>query len=231
MTAASNVEWKTYGDLDYGASHDYARGLQEWALLREHLRQYGLAAHDSALEIGCGGGAFSRLLAGRAESVLALDLSPGMIRLARGRSEFYPNVDYVNADVLTYKLPEGEFDFVATLTTIHHMPAEVILEKVKESLKPGGVFVCLDLYRRSNVGDLLFDCAAYPADIFLRLWKTGRPRALREVREAYDEHGKTDTYLTLREVRRVCAGVLPGALVRRHLFWRYSVVWKKPVPF
>jgi SAM-dependent methyltransferase len=179
------------------------------------------------LEIGCGTGRFSRLLAGRAERVLAVDLSPQMIRLARERSELYPNIDFVNCDVMTYQLPDGQFDCVATLTTIHHLPAEIILRRIRDALRPGGVFVCLDLYQRSNLNDLLFDGVAYPVNLFLRLLKTGRPRPSREVREAYDEHGRTDTYLTLPQVERMCADILPGARVRRHLFWRYSIVWKK----
>lgn len=181
-----------------------------------------------ALEIGCGAGEFSRLLAARAESVLAVDLSPQMIRAARARSRRHPNIEYVGGDVMAREFADGEFDCVATLTTLHHLPAEDALRKIKKALKPGGVFVCLDLYRRSNVGDLLSDCAAYPASLLLRLSKTGRLRPPREVRDAYAEHGKTDAYLTLPQVRRVCAAVMPGALVRRHLFWRYSVVWKRP---
>ena len=181
-----------------------------------------------ALEIGCGTGAFSRLLARRAESVLALDLAPRMVRAARERSGLYPNISFVNGDAMTYALPRDGFDCVATLTTLHHLPAESALRKIKAALSPGGVFVCLDLYRRSNLGDLLLDGAALPANILLRLLKTGRPRPPREVREADAEHGKTDTYLTLPQVARLCADVMPGAVVRRHLFWRYSLVWKKP---
>lgn len=180
-----------------------------------------------ALEIGCGTGRFSRLLAARAESVLALDLSPQMIRLARERSEHHPNVDFVAGDVMARQLPDDEFDCVATLTTMHHLPFESALRKIRKALRPGGVFLCLDLYRRSDFGDLLRDGLAYPASLFLTLLKTGRPRPPREVREAYAEHGETDTYLTLPEVERICADILPGARVRRHLFWRYSVVWKK----
>ena len=179
------------------------------------------------LEIGCGTGAFSRLLAGRAEKVLAIDLSPQMIRLARERSKLYPNIDFVAGDVMTHHLPDEQFDCIATLTTLHHLPAETVLRKISRALKPGGTFVCLDLYQRSSLTDLLFDGVAYPANLFLRLIKTGRPRPPREVREAYAEHGETDTYLTLPQVRRICADVLPGALVIRHLFWRYSIIWKK----
>ena len=183
----------------------------------------------NVLEIGCGTGAFSRLLAGRAERVLAIDLSPQMIRLARERSKPYPNIDFVTGDVMTYHLPDDQFDCIATLTTIHHLPIEPILRKIRKALKPGGVFVCLDLYRRSNLRDLLFDGVAYPTNLFLRLRKTGKPRPPREVREAYAEHGKTDTYLKLPRIGQTCADILPGALVSRHLFWRYSIIWKKGV--
>ena len=54
----------------------------------------------NALEIGCGTGAFARLLAHRVEHVLALDLSPQMIRLAHERSASYANIDFQVADVL-----------------------------------------------------------------------------------------------------------------------------------
>jgi len=179
------------------------------------------------LEIGCGTGEFSRLLAGRAEEVLAIDLSPQMIRLAQESSKLYPNIDFARGDVMTYHLPDDQFDCIATLTTIHHLPTETIMKRIKKALKPGGIFVCLDLYQRSNLSDLLFDVVAYPASLFLSLIKTGKPRPPREVREAYAEHGKTDTYLTLPRIEQICADILPGALVSRHLFWRYSIVWKK----
>ncbi|MGB7921725.1 MAG: methyltransferase domain-containing protein [Pyrinomonadaceae bacterium] len=189
-----------------------------------------IAGHcQRILEIGCGTGNFSRLLAGRAERVLAIDLSPQMIRLAEERSKLYPNIEFVKGDVMTYHLPDNQFDCIATLTTIHHLPTEPILRKIREALKPGGIFVCLDLYQRSNLNDLFFDSVAYPANLFIRLIKTGKPRPSKEVREAYAEHGKTDTYLTLAQIKQICARILPGALVSRHLFWRYSIIWKKEV--
>lgn len=179
------------------------------------------------LEIGCGTGTFSRLLAGRADKVLAVDLSPQMIRLARESSKLYPNIEFVEGDVMTHQLPDAQFDCVATLTTLHHLPTGRILEKIRKALKPGGVFVCLDLYQRSDLSDLFFDGVAYPANLLLRLIKTGKPRPPAVVREAYAEHGKTDTYPTLAQIGRLCADILPGALVSRHLFWRYSIIWKK----
>jgi ubiquinone/menaquinone biosynthesis C-methylase UbiE len=198
-----------------------------------HYHRYLLAQIpercQNILEIGCGTGQFSRLLAGRAAKVLAIDLSPQMIRLAQERSNLYPNIDFVKGDVMTYHLPANQFDCIATLTTLHHLPTEPILRTINKALKPGGLFVCLDLYQRSNLRDLLFDGVAYPANLFLRLIKTGRPRPSGKVREAYAAHAKTDTYLTWPQIEQICADILPGALVRRHLFWRYSIIWKKGI--
>jgi ubiquinone/menaquinone biosynthesis C-methylase UbiE len=179
------------------------------------------------LEIGCGTGEFARLLAQRAEEVLALDLSPQMIRVAQQSSEQQPNINFVLDDVLTFDLPEDHFDCIASLTTFHHLPMETILRKVREALKPKGIFLCLDLYQRSNVRELLSDIVAFPASSFLRLVKTGRPRPSAEIREAYAQHDKTDAFLTLPQIQRICAVEMPGALVRQHLFWRYSIVWTK----
>jgi len=179
------------------------------------------------LEIGCGTGEFSRLLAARAEKVLAIDLSPQMIRLARTRSKLCPNIDFIEGDVMTYQLSDNQFDCIATLTTLHHLPITGILKNIKRALKPGGVFICLDLYQRSSLADLLFDTTAYPASLFLRLVNTGKLKQSKEVREAYARHGKTDAYLTLSQIKQICAHVLPGAILNRHLFWRYSMIWKK----
>jgi hypothetical protein len=38
-----------------------------------------------------------------------------------------------------------------------------------------------------------------------------------------------DPPLTTREVARQAAAVLPGVRVRRLLFWRYLLIWQKPI--
>ena len=180
-----------------------------------------------ALDVGCGTGAFSRLLAKTADRVLALDLSPNMIGLAGERSARFPNIDFRVADVLTLELPAEKFDCIATIATLHHLPVEVMLPKMKGALKPGGVLLVLDLFQAEGLSDAVASALAVPLSLGLRLLRRGRLRPPREVRRAWDEHGRHDTYLTLAQVREVCAGLLPGALLTRHLLWRYSVVWKK----
>jgi ubiquinone/menaquinone biosynthesis C-methylase UbiE len=179
------------------------------------------------LDVGCGSGAFSRLLAQRAERVLALDLSPRMIEIARERSRATPNVDFQVADATAWECPAARFDCIASIATLHHLPAGTTLTRMRGALKPEGTLIVLDLFQGEGLGDVLTSGLAIPVDVALRLIRTGRLRRPREVREAWAEHGRHDSYLTLAQVRQVCGSVLPGARVRKHLLWRYSITWQK----
>ena len=183
---------------------------------------------EAALDVGCGTGSFSRLLAGRAGRVVALDLSQRMIDVAKERSKQYSNIQFEVADATTWE-PGGElFDCVASIAMLHHVAAEEMLATVAGLLRAGGTLAVLDLCESEGLKDLFRDIAAVPVSMALRLIKTGQLREPGEVRAAWAEHGRHDTYPTFSEVRQVCERVLPGALVRRHLLWRYSIVWRKP---
>lgn len=183
---------------------------------------------DQALDIGCGTGGFSRLLAQRAQHVLALDLSPQMIRLAQEHSRRFSHLEYQTADVLKYELPTAHFDCVVSIATLHHLPFAEMLSRMKEALKVGGTLLVLDLFRAESLSDFLLSIPAFPWNFALSLWKQHRLRPSHEVRQAWAEHGRTDVYLTLAQVRQSCKKVLPGAHITRHLLWRYSIVWTKP---
>ncbi|HVS20901.1 MAG TPA: class I SAM-dependent methyltransferase, partial [Pyrinomonadaceae bacterium] len=77
---------------------------------------------QNALEIGCGTGAFARRLVERAQHVVALDLSPEMIRVARSRSAEFPNIEFHVADAILWNFPATHFDCIATIATLHHLP-------------------------------------------------------------------------------------------------------------
>lgn len=181
----------------------------------------------NALEIGCGTGTFARRLAERSDRVLALDLSPNMIRIARECSEKNSNIDFECVDAMTWNFPSDQFDCIASIATLHHLPMESMLLKMKSALKVGGTLLVLDLFEPEKTLDSFRHMLAIPVSVGLRFLKTGRLRPPREVRKVWDEHGKSDSYLTLSQVRTLCARILPGAKVKQHLLWRYSIVWTK----
>lgn len=196
-------------------------------LYMEFLLRHVPLNFADALEIGCGTGTFSRRLAKRSARVLALDLSPNMIRIARSHSKEYPNIDFQCADATTWDLPDEKFDCIASIATLHHLPMESMLLKMKSALKIGGTMIILDLFQSEGAVDALAHMLAIPVSVGLRFLKTGRFRPPREVRKVWTEHGLTDSYLTLTQVRNLCETILPGARVSQHLLWRYSIVWKK----
>jgi SAM-dependent methyltransferase len=197
-----------------GAYHDYVRRQPP-----HHC--------ENVLEIGCGTGEFTRLLAGRARNVVAVDLSPQMIRLARQNSTSYPHINYLLGDVMSLSLPAEKFDCIVSLATLHHLPPGQALLKVKNALKPNGALIIHDLVADDGLVDGIRSALAYPVSVARRFRATGRLRAPREVREAWRDHGRGEVYLTLSEVRGMCRQYLPGARVRRHLLWRYTIVWCK----
>jgi len=216
------------------------------------LRHLGSSC-QAALEIGCGKGEFSRRLAETSARVLALDLSPEMIRIARAQSAHLPNIEFQIADVMSYDLPPEEFDCIASIATLHHLPLREIFLRMKAALKPGGVLLILDLFEpikwhghpardsragrashnqatsmREGLFDTFLNALAIPVSVSLRLIHHGRLLPRREARAAWAEHEKHDLYPTMKEVRTLCDNLLPGAKVRKLLLWRYSIIWRKP---
>ncbi len=175
-------------------------------------------ARGTVLEIGCGVGTLARRLAREFERVVAIDFSEGMIREARRRTAG-DEVEYVCADLFEWLREHPEaYDCIVSVSTLHHVDLAPAVEQMVRALKPGGRLLILDLLDRKGV---LVNAAAF---IAARLRDLVTHRIAWKLRRAYWRHGRNERYLTLDEVRRA---VPPGAHVRAHLLWRYSVIWDK----
>src|SRR4029078_2457615 len=98
------------------------------------------------------------------------------------------------------------------------LPFDAAIAKVKSLLRPGGVFGVVGLDRTTSIlHEAVRSSLAYPVTGFYRM--TRRTAAVgAQIRE---------TTLTLSEIRQKAAELLPGATIRRHVMWRYSLVWRK----
>jgi SAM-dependent methyltransferase len=171
-----------------------------------------------ALDIGCGQGEFVRLLAQRVESVEGIDRSGDMIQRAKGLNRGLPNVEFHEGDFMEYPTEAGSFDFVSAIAVLHHMPFVPALEKARSAIRPGGVLAVLGLYRIRTPLDFLVTAVAAPINR-IHLIAHGRSEYTAPVVPAR---------MSLRQIRASVRGALPGARLRRHLLWRYSVVWQRP---
>jgi ubiquinone/menaquinone biosynthesis C-methylase UbiE len=193
----------------------------------ELLLKYVPADCENALEIGCGTGAFARELARRCRRVVALDLSMEMIRVAQSRSGQFENLEFEMADAMTYNFPQSRFDFICSIATLHHLDQRQLLLKIKNALKPRGVLVVLDLVQSSSMSERVMDVVGLGVSGSLRLVHNGRLQPPPEVRKAWEQHGKHDSFATLKQIRALADEILPGASVQRHLLWRYTLVYRR----
>jgi SAM-dependent methyltransferase len=179
-----------------------------------------------ALDIGCGTGEFSRLLAQRFDRVIAIDLSPVSIEVARQNSQQYQNIDFQVADILQWQFPVEKFEAIVSIATVHHLSVDRLLPNLKTALKSGGKLVILDLLKYDNFYDRVTDIIAVPLNWLLLLKNKQIDRSPEEI-EAMREHLQTDEYLTRSQVKEIYTKYLDRVKITRHLFWRYSVVWEK----
>jgi len=85
-------------------------------------------------------------------------------------------------------------------------------------LRPGGRLAVVGLAADRSIGDYLASVPGVPANWFYR--------AL--YRQRNSGAPVTDPEMTWAEVRATARRMLPGVRYRRHLLWRYSLLWRKP---
>jgi SAM-dependent methyltransferase len=185
-----------------------------------------------ALDVGCGTGAFARRLAERADAVDAIDVSPQMIAAARLRHCAVPNLRWFVGDVLTAPLVVGGYDAVTAVASVHHMPLEAGLSRLAELVRPGGTLAVLGLAAPS-AGDYALGVVAVPADTAVGCWKAfrgrgGKPDQQIVIADQTVTMPVRDPDNTLAQIAGAARRLLPGARLRRHVFYRYSLIWRRP---
>jgi SAM-dependent methyltransferase len=173
------------------------------------------------LDIGCGTGALARRLATGGARVTGIDLSPRMIDVARVRTTDGLGIEYRVGDFMTWQ-PRG-FDAAIAIASLHHLPLADALTRMADAVVPGGLVLVGDLFTARGFLRLPYNALSW---LRRRLRPAGDPPA--DLAAAWAAHGAHDDLLTLREVRAIAERTLCGATVRRHLEWRYTMVWRKP---
>ena len=170
-----------------------------------------------ALDVGCGDGMLACRLAGRCAQVTGIDRDPRMIALARAQPSRV-RITFLEADFLAHRFPEESFDFVCANTSLHHMDFTAALTTMARLLRPGGQLAVIGLAADKSITDLLAAAPALLVDLFYRaIYRRGESGA-----------PIMDPDHSWREVRAAAASALPGVRYRRHLLWRYSLLWTKP---
>ncbi|NUM50700.1 MAG: class I SAM-dependent methyltransferase [Flavobacteriales bacterium] len=107
------------------------------------LKKFGLKKEHHVLEIGCGIGTVTGLLAKHLFSstqITAADISDESIRIARERLKKYKGIKWITGDILFSELKDT-FDVIFLPDVLEHIPAErhdVLFNKLNFLLKEDG---------------------------------------------------------------------------------------------
>lgn len=168
-----------------------------------------------ALDVGCGSGYATEMLAGPFAEVVGLDLSAPMLEIAKTKRAS-PGIRYLKGDLFAFH-DEGGFDLVYSHTMLHHLgDYRAGLEHLKALVRPGGTVALVD-----NV------CDRYPTpprEAYTRPARRDFPREVCRIglRDAWFQlrfwhsepwlaHLLSDRYLSREQFRDLYASVYPGA--------------------
>jgi len=125
-----------------------------------------------ALSLGCGFGVIERRLRRHdfCQLIHGVDVAENAIESARktAQAEGLDDLSYEVADLNTAKFPPETYDVVYAHASLHHIfQLEHVLDEIKQTLKPGGLFVVYEYIGPSQMQFPRRDLEL--ADIFLKL--------------------------------------------------------------
>ena len=121
---------------------------------RQAIDLMNIPADARVLDVGCGSGWASRLMAAKARNgrVVGIDISDEMVTLSADTSKEFPNVEFRVASAEALPFADGEFTHAFSMESLYYyadMPTA--LKEIRRVLAPGGMFVTVvDLYQENE---------------------------------------------------------------------------------
>jgi SAM-dependent methyltransferase len=182
-----------------------------------------------ALDVGCGTGKFARRLAATGLEVEGVDPAPEVIEAAKDIAVRGPGtVRYRQEDVTVADLPEGRYDFISCVASLHHFPFDTV-SSLRGALAPGGVLAVLGLAKPRSALDLTKWVVLGPPVNLVARGAVATGEWLSGGAESFVRPPVLDAAMTMTEIRRRSATLLPGRSVRPLLFWRYLLTYQRLV--
>ena len=118
------------------------------------IQKMSVRSDAQVLDVGCGSGWASRLLASKANQgrVVGIDISDEMIRVSRAASNSFPNLDFQIASAEDLPFENNEFTHSFSMESLYYYTnINRALEEIHRVLQPGGLFVTVvDLYQENE---------------------------------------------------------------------------------
>jgi SAM-dependent methyltransferase len=180
----------------------------------------GLAARHrgDVLDVGCGDGLLAQRLATVSRSVTGIEPDPATAERAIERVADVENVQISRTSFDDFDPGSRRFDLVTFVASLHHMDLRTTLARARDVLTPSGEIAVIGLSANASAWDWVWSACCLPAVALgdrLHGDTSDIGVVLAEPRES------------LRTIRRTTAEVLPGAVIRRKLYYRYLLRWSR----
>jgi SAM-dependent methyltransferase len=153
-----------------------------------------------------------------------------MIDFARCRYDGVSGLTFRTSDIIDEELPIGRYDYISCIASIHHVPFEPVVARLRAALAPDGVLAILGLYRVETLTDELIALVATPINWLIAMVLSMTHRVYGRLggieQRPVPRHPVRPATMSLAEIRAAARRQLPGATMRRHVFWRYSLVYR-----
>lgn len=108
--------------------------------IMERLSKEKLTSGSKVLDVGCGAGFATNILAKEGYKVTGVDLAEGALEEAKKRDET-KSVEYITADAMKLPFEDNSFDCVISLDFLEHVyEPEKAVKEISRVLRPGGLF-------------------------------------------------------------------------------------------
>jgi SAM-dependent methyltransferase len=189
------------------------------------------ARRRAAVDVGCGTGLLAARLAPRFGRVTGIDADEGMAAAAGARLAGDPGVSVMRCrfDAFAATAGPGETDLITMVASLHHLDLGAAFQQIPRLLAPGGRLLVVGLAKVDSPADAAVDLLSAAANPVMGLVK--HPRRARPADRAAASGPVMpvrDPATTLAEIATAAGIYLPGATIRRRLFFRYTLRWDKP---
>jgi ubiquinone/menaquinone biosynthesis C-methylase UbiE len=115
--------------------------LKNWA---------NIPATAKILDIACGTGELENLLLNEEpnRSIVGIDISEGMLEIAKEKCQKYPNVSFAIANASDLPFPNNSFDTIVSANAFHYFDRpDIVLREMRRVIQPEGRIIIIDWCR------------------------------------------------------------------------------------
>jgi ubiquinone/menaquinone biosynthesis C-methylase UbiE len=135
------VYWSRYA-RDFEERNNYVAGKRNIKAIKQTLSEQNLTG--DVLDLGCGNGTYSKVLAQTVDRVFATDWSDEMVNVCRVRLRLNPNIFIKKENCFGLSFPASHFDAVVMINLLHVIPEpEKAIRESRRVLKKGGDIVVI----------------------------------------------------------------------------------------